>query len=178
MSLHSAAHTRRLRLGPRPRRKDGNARILLWAVAAVAAAVLGIRMAAGPPGGAASNASGRIEVPAEVEQVLAAAAGTHLTPEQERTKTEALSGIPAPCCNRHTLSMRCCGCTLSRAAAAYATSLVTRDGDTARVREAIVSWLRSLKPSGYTGTECRAKKCQRSLADGGCAGMPSAGEWR
>ena len=171
MSPRSSSHTGRLRLRPRARPNRGNVRIVLWAVGVVAAAALGIRIAAGPPPGAAIASAGRVEVPAEVERILTSAAAMTLTPEQERTRTEALSRIPAPCCKEHRLAARCCGCTMSKAISAYATSLVKTESDVGRVQAAILSWVRSFNPSGYTGTECRAKRCERSLVDGGCGGM-------
>ena len=174
MSLH-VEKSRRLRLGRRTPRTGGNGAFVAWAIAAVAVAVLAIVMAAAGPPGRPTSASERrrVDVPAEVERVLAAVATIRLTTEQERTKAEALSGIPAPCCIGHTLSMRCCGCTLSKAAASVATTVVTKDRDAAHVREVVVSWLRSVNPSGYTRTECKAKRCRRPFSGDGCGGMPS-----
>lgn len=99
-----------------------------------------------------------------------------LTQEQIRAKAEALATIPAPCCHGYTLAMRCCGCTLSRALSGLSNYLVSRgQHDPARLREAVLKWIRDSNPNGYGGRACKDRRCRIPFDQDGCGGMAGSG---
>lgn len=95
-----------------------------------------------------------------------------LTPEQERTKVEALSAIPAPCCADNPLATCCCPCNMAKAAWGLSAWLITEKGYTVdQVRQAAQGWLAAANPGGFTGNACYSGGCGRPIHDNGCGGM-------
>jgi hypothetical protein len=95
-----------------------------------------------------------------------------LTPEQQKVMDEALSSIPAPCCNRFSMATCCCPCNLAKSAWGFSKFLIARQRSTAlQVRAAVTEWLEFTNPKGYTGDACFTGGCARSFEDNGCGGM-------
>ncbi|MGB9757964.1 MAG: hypothetical protein ACP5JD_06510 [Candidatus Bipolaricaulaceae bacterium] len=121
-----------------------------------------------------------------------------LTPEEEAIWAEALSTIPAPCCDDNPVLRCCCQghgriCNLTRSAQGLAKWLIVYRGFTAEaVRAAVEEWLRFLVPNYYLaraleeqgldpkefGLEpheayeaCYQGRCEVALDQGGCGGM-------
>ena len=94
-----------------------------------------------------------------------------LTPEQQSVKREALAGIPAPCGDGNSLAMACCRCNLGKSIGGLASELAAGGADVGRVREAVHEWLAETNPSGYSGTACSRKRCERPFHADGCGGM-------
>lgn len=98
-----------------------------------------------------------------------------LTPEQERTKVEALTAIPAPCCAENPLSTCCCPCNMAKAAWGLSAWLITEKGFGAeQVREATRAWLAATNPGGFSGDACHSGGCARKISQNGCGGMKEA----
>jgi len=121
-----------------------------------------------------------------------------LTPEEEAIWTEALSAIPAPCCDDNPVIKCCCQahgriCNLTRSAQGLGKWLVAYHKYTvAQVKAAVEEWLRFLVPNYYLaraleergldprefGLEpheayeaCYQRRCEVALDLGGCGGM-------
>ncbi len=95
-----------------------------------------------------------------------------LTPAQEQIKTEALEGIPAPCCSHYTMATCCCPCNLAKSAWGLSNYLISKKGATAaEVRSSVQRWLKFVNPGGFTGNACFKGGCQRPFAKNGCGGM-------
>ena len=95
-----------------------------------------------------------------------------LTPEQEGIRRQALSSMPAPCCNNFSAATCCCECNLSRSIWGLSKLLITRhEADATMVREAVEAWIAALNPSGYAGNTCNTGRCNLPFKDGGCGGM-------
>jgi hypothetical protein len=95
-----------------------------------------------------------------------------LTPDQERTKHEALASIPAPCCSRFSIATCCCPCNLAKAVWGLSHDLIAnQQQDVAGVRQAVQAWLQTVNPGGFSGDACFTRGCQRAFADNGCGGM-------
>lgn len=108
----------------------------------------------------------------ETEQFIRYYQTIELTPEQERTKVEALSTIPAPCCADNSLATCCCPCNLAKAAWGMAAHLITEEGyGVEEVRQAALDWLAAANPGGFTGDACYSGGCRRPIDHNGCGGM-------
>ncbi|MFQ5877256.1 MAG: hypothetical protein ACE5JH_06135 [Acidobacteriota bacterium] len=95
-----------------------------------------------------------------------------LTAEQERTKTEALSSLPAPCCGDYSSATCCCSCNLAKSVWGLSHYLIAELGyDAPRVREAAREWIRITNEEGYSGNACHAGRCDRPFEQDGCGGM-------
>jgi hypothetical protein len=121
-----------------------------------------------------------------------------LSPEQAARVEEALSPIPAPCCDDNSVFSCCCTrngkiCNLTRSARGLAHWLVSQRGfGVEEVRAAVEEWLRFLKPEYYLARELEARgldptqygllaheayescyqgQCAAPLDAGGCGGM-------
>lgn len=142
------------------------------AVAAFSAApwALRARASAQPPQGTASA-----ELRQRTAELIGYASSIRLTPDQEKVKAEALSAIRAPCGNRNSLAVRCCGCNLFKSIGGLANQMIAREGaDAARVRQAVLDWIGRTKPEGYSGAACDSKRCERPFHEDGCGGMSEA----
>ena len=108
-------------------------------------------------------------------ELIGCASSIRLTAEQEKVKAQALSAIPAPCGNRNSLAVRCCGCNLFKSIGGLAAQMIAREGaDAGRVREAVLDWIGRTNPGGYSGAACDRKRCERPFREDGCGGMNEA----
>lgn len=121
-----------------------------------------------------------------------------LTPEEEKVFEEALTAIPAPCCDDNPVLRCCCQrtnriCNLTRSAMGLTAWLIHVKGFTAEeTRAAVEEWLRFLKPEYYLALalerrglkpedyglkeheayeSCDQRLCEAPLDAGGCGGM-------
>ena len=95
-----------------------------------------------------------------------------LTAEQEGVRRQALSSMPAPCCNTFSAATCCCECNLSRSIWGLAKLLITEhEADATAVRGAVEGWIAALNPSGYAGNTCNTGRCNLPFKNGGCGGM-------
>lgn len=98
-----------------------------------------------------------------------------LNPEQKMVMDEALKPIPAPCCSDHSIATCCCPCNLAKSTWGLSKSLIkNQHADVAQVRAAVLAWLQSTNPAGYTGDACFKQGCNRSFENNGCGGMNKA----
>ena len=105
-----------------------------WALRARAA----VQTAPGTAGG---------ELRQRTAELIGYTSSIRLTPEQEKVKADALSAIPAPCGNRNSLAVRCCGCNLFKSTSGLANHMIAREGaDAARVRQAVLDWIGRTNP--------------------------------
>jgi hypothetical protein len=142
------------------------------AVAALSAAPWALRARASvqPAQGTAGA-----ELRQRTAELIGYASSIRLTPEQEKVKADALSAIPAPCGNRNSLAVRCCGCNLFKSIGGLANQMIAREGaDAARVRQAVLEWISRTNPGGYSGAACDSKRCERPFHEDGCGGMSEA----
>ncbi len=110
-------------------------------------------------------------------EAFAAAMSERVSPPQRRIERAVLDGIRSPCCGRHRMSGRCCGCLLSRAISGLTRGLVLRGGlDVDAVRQAVEGWIRAARQQGFSGKACAEQRCARPFAGDGCGGgMPPGG---
>ncbi len=95
-----------------------------------------------------------------------------LAPEQKKIMDEALSSIPAPCCDRFSIATCCCPCNLAKSTWGLSKFLIAKQHATAaEVRAAAAEWLQFTNPGGYTGDACFKKGCNRPFEANGCGGM-------
>lgn len=95
-----------------------------------------------------------------------------LTPLQEKTKLEALGGIPAPCCKEYSIATCCCPCNLAKTVWGLANHAIGRLGyDAAQTRALTIEWIRVTNPAGYSGNACNRGGCSRPFSQNGCGGM-------
>ena len=108
-------------------------------------------------------------------ELIGYASSVRLTLEQQKVKTEALSGIPAPCGKGNSLAVRCCGCNLYKSITGLANHMIAREGaDATRVRPAVLEWIALTNPGSYSGAACDRKRCERPFHEDGCGGMSEA----
>ena len=95
-----------------------------------------------------------------------------LSPDQERIRREALSTMPAPCCNNFSAATCCCECNLSRSIWGLSKLLITQhEADAQQVRKAVEAWIAALNPEGYEGQTCTTGRCNLPFKADGCGGM-------
>ena len=95
-----------------------------------------------------------------------------LTPEQKQIMDQALSSIPAPCCDQFSIATCCCPCNLAKSTWGLSKFLIAKQQATAtQVRAAAAEWLQFTNPGGYTGDACFTKGCNRPFEANGCGGM-------
>lgn len=95
-----------------------------------------------------------------------------LTPQQEKTKLEALGGIPAPCCKEYSIATCCCPCNLAKTVWGLANHAIARLGyDAAQTRALTLEWIRVTNPAGYSGNACHRGGCSKPFSTNGCGGM-------
>jgi hypothetical protein len=134
-------------------------------------AAAGFAVAAAPPRQSAAVVEFH-DVRADAEQFIDYSNSIRLTPAQERIKTEALGGIPAPCCSEYTMATCCCPCNLAKSAWGLSNYLIAKKGSSAGdVRAAVQRWLEFVNPGGFTGNSCFKGGCNRPFAKNGCGGM-------
>ncbi|HEY4492378.1 MAG TPA: hypothetical protein VI958_10305 [Acidobacteriota bacterium] len=95
-----------------------------------------------------------------------------LTADQEKSKKEALSGIPAPCCSDFSIATCCCPCNLAKSVWGLSNFLITRQNYTAaQLKGAVQEWLQFTNKSGYSGNSCNMGHCGQPFKHDGCGGM-------
>lgn len=95
-----------------------------------------------------------------------------LTPEELKVRNEALSAIPAPCCDNYSAATCCCPCNLARSIWGLSNYLIHKEKYTAEeVRRAVTEWLKFAGPDGYSGQACFNGGCGRPFYLDGCGGM-------
>jgi hypothetical protein len=98
--------------------------------------------------------------------------GIVLTPEELEIRNEALSSIPAPCCDNFSAATCCCVCNLARSIWGLSNHLIQEEGYSAeKVRGAVIEWLAFTNPNGYSGNACFNGGCGRPFYRDGCGGM-------
>ena len=95
-----------------------------------------------------------------------------LTAEQEKIKTDALSSIPAPCCNTYSIATCCCPCNLAKSVWGLSHfAIVKLHYDTAQLKKTVADWIGFTHKNGYAGNACFEGRCVSSFAQDGCGGM-------
>ncbi len=95
-----------------------------------------------------------------------------LTPEQEEIKRQALSALPAPCCNDNSALTCCCPCNSARAWWGLTAHLIADRGyDAEQVKEKVAEWFEFINPDGWSGDACYTRGCMKAFANNGCGGM-------
>jgi len=95
-----------------------------------------------------------------------------LTPQQEAIKREALSALPAPCCDDNSLYTCCCPCNMAKTSWGLANYLIAKKGyGVHQVRTKVADWVRFINPQGYPGDTCYTGGCNKPFAKAGCGGM-------
>jgi hypothetical protein len=95
-----------------------------------------------------------------------------LTPEEVLVRDEALSPIPAPCCDSYSTATCCCVCNLARSIWGLSNYLIHEEKFSAEeVGGAVIDWLMFTNPRGYSGNACFDGGCGRPFSRDGCGGM-------
>ena len=95
-----------------------------------------------------------------------------LTPQQEAIKKDALTRMPAPCCDDNSAYTCCCSCNVSRTIWGLSNYLIAKQGaDAAIVEKRVNEWITFVNPNGYGGKACYAGGCARAFKHDGCGGM-------
>jgi hypothetical protein len=112
------------------------------------------------------------DLQSQTEAFIAYFHGISLTPEEELIRNEALSPIPAPCCDSYSAATCCCVCNLARSIWGLSNYLVHEEKySVAEVRGAVIEWLNFTNPKGYSGSACFNGGCGRPFSRDGCGGM-------
>ncbi len=126
---------------------------------------------------AASSGSGNSvtvfhDLKAQTETFISYFHGISLTPEEVLIRDEALSSIPAPCCDSYSAATCCCVCNLARSIWGLSNYLIHEEKHSAgEVRGAVIEWLAFTNPKGYSGSACFNGGCGRPFYRDGCGGM-------
>jgi hypothetical protein len=95
-----------------------------------------------------------------------------LSAEELEIRNEALSSIPAPCCDNFSAATCCCVCNLARSIWGLSNHLIQEEGYSAKeVRGTVIEWLAFTNPAGYSGNACFNGGCGRPFYRDGCGGM-------
>lgn len=141
----------------------------------IGAALAALLLASLGQAGAATEAAKRPtfdDVKARTTEFIGWSNTIRLTPEQEKTKRQALGSIPAPCCAEYSIATCCCPCNLAKTVWGLANYAIARLGyDAAQTRALTVEWLQATNPSGYSGDSCHRGGCPKRFSANGCGGM-------
>ena len=95
-----------------------------------------------------------------------------LTPEEAAVRDDALSPIPAPCCDSYSAATCCCVCNLARSIWGLSNYLIHEEKYSAEeTGAAVIEWLAFTNPTGYSGSACFNGGCGRPFSRDGCGGM-------
>ena len=95
-----------------------------------------------------------------------------LTPEQAAIKKQALSTIPAPCCEDYSIATCCCPCNLAKSVWGLTHHVIADEGyDADEVKEVVGEWIGFTNERGYAGDACYNGRCGRPFSQDGCGGM-------
>lgn len=133
-------------------------------------AVAGLAVAAAP-----AKKAQFTDVKAQTEEFIGYHRSITLTPAQEAVKREALTRLPAPCCNENTAYTCCCPCNLAKSIWGLSNHLIAKKGaDANQVEKAVKEWVAFINPKGYAGNTCGTGGCGKPFKDSGCGGMGAA----
>lgn len=140
--------------------------------------LLALSWLAAPLGGparpetAAAAENGAVATAAEARSKIDLDRTVALTSAQEALRRKALTPLPAPCCSTFSMATCCCPCNLARSIWGVSKEAASREGaNVETIREAVLSWIDALNPSGYTGEVCATGGCGRAFGEDGCGGM-------
>lgn len=139
-------------------------------VAALALGVVQVGMAAS--GGAQVTQLRFDDVPGRTKEFIAYYHSITLSAEQRALKERVLGSIPASCCWKSSMLTCCCPCNFAKSVwglSHYAIAKLNYDAD--ELSQAVLSWIRAVNPSGFTGDACYRNRCGNSFAANGCGGM-------
>ena len=112
------------------------------------------------------------DVKARTTEFIGWSSSIRLTPEQEKTKRQALGSIPAPCCKEYSIATCCCPCNLAKTVWGLANHAIARlDYDAAETRALVLEWMQATNPAGYSGDSCHRGGCPKRFSANGCGGM-------
>jgi hypothetical protein len=112
------------------------------------------------------------DVKARTTEFIGWSSSIKLTPQQEKTKRQALGQIPAPCCKEYSIATCCCPCNLAKSIWGLANFAIARLGyDAEQTRALTVEWLQATNPGGYSGDSCYRGGCPKRFSANGCGGM-------
>ena len=95
-----------------------------------------------------------------------------LSAGERKIMEEALSSLPAPCCDNYSALSCCCPCNLARSIWGLSHYLIREHDYTAEpLRDAVMEWLLFVNPQGHSGQSCYVGKCNTQFAFDGCGGM-------
>jgi len=95
-----------------------------------------------------------------------------LTKQQEQTKQDALSSIPAPCCSSYSIATCCCPCNLAKSVWGLSNYLIAKKNyDSQHLKLAVLEWMNFTNGNGYTGDACFQGGCGQPFKNNGCGGM-------
>jgi hypothetical protein len=115
------------------------------------------------------------DVRAQTAEFMAYYDSIELTAAQKRVFHEALTALPAPCCNDQTAATCCCTCNMARTWWGLSKHLIAdRDYDAIETRAAVAEWFTFINPGGFSGSSCYSGGCQRPFRADGCGGMVPA----
>lgn len=112
------------------------------------------------------------DVKARTTEFIGWSSSIQLTPEQKKTKRQALGAIPAPCCKEYSAATCCCPCNLAKSVWGLANYAIAGLGyDVAQTRALTLEWLQATNPAGYSGDACNRGGCPKRFSANGCGGM-------
>lgn len=112
------------------------------------------------------------DVKAQSEEFIGYYNSIKLTPEQEKLKTDALSGLPAPCCSDQTMATCCCPCNHSKTVWGLSNYVISKlNYDKEKVRKTAADWIQYTHKNGSSGDACYKGKCNAPFHEDGCGGM-------
>ncbi len=112
------------------------------------------------------------DVEAQTRQFMDWERRIRLTPEQEAVKKDALTRMPAPCCDDNSAYTCCCSCNVSRTIWGLSNYLIAKQGaDVNIVEKRVNEWITFVNPNGYSGKTCYTRGCSRAFKHDGCGGM-------
>lgn len=88
------------------------------------------------------------DVKARTTEFIGWSQSIRLTPEQEKTKRQALGSIPAPCCKDYSIATCCCPCNLAESIWGLVNHAIARLGyDAAQTRALTAEWMPRTLPA-------------------------------
>ena len=151
--------------------------LVLWACGVAAVVLIAVGLYAYDEMEARPDSAVRFgEVGAQTARYHAYYKTISLDAEQQRVFREALSSLPAPCCNDKTAYTCCCKCNMARSWWGLAKHAIVNEGyGVDEVRAVVEDWFEHINPSGFTGDACyTGGGCSRPFHRNGCGGMNEA----
>lgn len=145
----------------------------LFVASALVVAAVGVPWIGAAAGPGAGQSGGMFhDVRSQTEAFISYFHDITLTPEEEQIRSEALSPIPAPCCDDFSAATCCCVCNLARSIWGLANYLIHEEKYSAEeTGAAVIGWLMFTNPEGYSGNACFDGGCGRPFYRDGCGGM-------